>query len=292
MADTSRFPERGIDDKITTQHFQRTHSRKSSKELHSFKGYLFDLDGTIYSGSKLLPGVLSTVSWLREQDKSVMFVTNTTIRTKESVHQRLIELGVPCEVDEVLTALCVAGKFFQELEPNATVLMIGEAAMELELARNQVKTTENPLLATHVLVGLDRQFTFEKLTAGVNALRNGAKLIAANPDPFCPIDDGVIPDTWSLVKALETASLQKTVHVIGKPSAYYAQKAFDQLHILPSECLMVGDRLSTDIQFGNSNDMYTALVLTGADAKNDIVRTGIEPDYILQELSEITFNQL
>lgn len=276
MADTTRFPD----------------ERKSSKALHAFKGYLFDLDGTIYSGSKLLPGVLNTVNWLREQDKSLMFVTNTTIRTKESVHQRLNELGVPCEVHEVLTALCVAGKFFRELEPNATVLMIGEAAMEQELARNGVKTTENPLLATHVLVGLDRQFTFEKLTAGVNALRNGAKLIAANPDPFCPIDDGVIPDTWSLVKALETASLQKTVHVIGKPSAYYAQKAFDQLNIRPSQCLMVGDRLSTDIQFGNSNDMYTALVLTGADAENDIVRTGIEPDYILNALSEITLHHL
>ncbi|RTE08243.1 HAD-IIA family hydrolase [Paenibacillus whitsoniae] len=273
-------------------HAHRTLARKNRKELHAFEGYLFDLDGTIYAGNKLLPGVLSTVNWLREQEKAVMFVTNTTIRTKESVQQRLSELGISCEVNEVLTALCVAGKYFQEIEPSANVLMIGETAMEQELARYDVRITENPMLATHVLVGLDRQFTFEKLTAGVNALRNGAKLIAANPDPFCPIDDGVIPDTWSLVKALETASLQKTVRVIGKPSAFYAQKAFELLNIEPSQCLMVGDRLSTDIQFGNSNDMYTALVLTGADAKQDIIQTGIEPDYILQQLSEIKSNHL
>lgn len=292
MAETSRFPERGNDSKSGIVPFQRKHSGKSSKELHTFKGYLFDLDGTIYAGSKLLPGVLSTVNWLREQDKSVMFVTNTTIRTKESVQMRLSELGIACEVNEVLTALCVAGKFFQEYEPDANVLMIGEVAMEQELALYGVTTTKDPLQATHVLVGLDRQFTFEKLTAGVNALRNGAKLIAANPDPFCPIDDGVIPDTWSLVKALETASLQKTVRVIGKPSSYYAQKAFDLLNIPPSQCLMVGDRLSTDIQFGNSNDMYTALVLTGADSKKDIVQTGIEPDYILNQLSDIKSNTL
>jgi HAD superfamily hydrolase (TIGR01450 family) len=292
VAETSRFPERGNDSKSGIVPFQRKHSGKSSKELHAFKGYLFDLDGTIYAGSKLLPGVLSTVNWLREQDKSVMFVTNTTIRTKESVQMRLSELGISCDVNEVLTALCVAGKFFQEHEPDANVLMIGETAMEQELAIYGVKTTKDPLEATHVLVGLDRQFTFEKLTAGVNALRNGAKLIAANPDPFCPIDDGVIPDTWSLVKALETASLQKTVRVIGKPSTYYAQKAFDQLKIPPSQCLMVGDRLSTDIEFGNSNDMYTALVLTGADSKKDIVQTGIEPDYILNQLSEIKSNNL
>ncbi|BFT74430.1 HAD-IIA family hydrolase [Paenibacillus sp. P36] len=292
MAETSRFPERGTDDKSGIVPFQRKHVKKRSKDLHAFKGYLFDLDGTIYAGSKLLPGVLNTVNWLREQDKSIMFVTNTTIRTKESVQMRLSELGISCEVNEVLTALCVAGRFFQEHEPDACVLMIGEQAMEQELALYGVKMTMDPMLATHVLVGLDRQFTFEKLTAGVNALRNGAKLIAANPDPFCPIDDGVIPDTWSLVKALETASLQKTVRVIGKPSKYYAQKAFDLLKIPPSQCLMVGDRLSTDIQFGNSNDMYTALVLTGADSKKDIVQTGIEPDYILNQLSEIKSKNL
>ncbi|MGG1554639.1 HAD-IIA family hydrolase [Paenibacillus ferrarius] len=292
MAKTTRFPEGEIDGNIGSVHAHRTLARKNRKELHAFEGYLFDLDGTIYAGNKLLPGVLSTVNWLREQEKAVMFVTNTTIRTKESVQQRLSELGISCKVNEILTALCVAGKYFKEIEPSANVLMIGEAAMEQELARYGVRITEDPMLATHVLVGLDRQFTFEKLTAGVNALRNGAKLIAANPDPFCPIDDGVIPDTWSLVKALETASLQKTVRVIGKPSAFYAQKAFELLNISPSQCLMVGDRLSTDIQFGNSNSMYTALVLTGADAKQDIVQTGIEPDYILQQLSEIKSNHL
>lgn len=259
--------------------------------LHQFNGYLFDLDGTVYSGNTILPGVLSTLNRLREQEKSLLFVTNTTIRTVEEVRQRLEQFGVGCRDDEIMTALSVAGMYFRDVEPSAKVFMIGEKAMKQELDRCGVETTEDALGATHVLVGLDRQFTYDRLNQGMKALRNGALLIAANPDPFCPIDDGAIPDTWSLVKALETASLQQTFKVIGKPSAYYAEKAFEKLDIAPNHCLMVGDRIETDIRFGNAHGMYTALVLTGADSRKDILLTGVEPDYVLTSLSEIFSNQ-
>lgn len=261
--------------------------KKRPTGLNQFSGYLFDLDGTVYSGETILPGVLTTLKRLREQEKSLLFVTNTTIRTIEEVHRRLEQLGVVCGKDEIMTALCVAGMYFREHEPGAKVFMIGEQAMRLELDRRGVETTEDALSATHVLVGLDRQFTYDRLTQGMSALRNGALLIAANPDPFCPIDDGAIPDTWSLVKALETASLRQTIKVIGKPSAYYAAKAFEKLDVAPGQCLMVGDRIETDIRFGNANGMYTALVLTGADSREDIRLTGVEPDYVLATLSEI-----
>ncbi|MEW9701323.1 HAD-IIA family hydrolase [Paenibacillus sp. SI8] len=264
---------------------------KIRKGLSSFEGYLFDLDGTVYSGNQILPGVLPTLNKLREAGKSLLFVTNTTTHTREGVHDRLEQLGIACEAEHILTALCVSRMYFQEYEPEAKVLMIGEQAMRSELEYYGVETTEDALSATHVLVGLDRQFTYEKLTLGMNALRNGAQLIAANPDPFCPLEDGVIPDTWSLVKALETASLQPVFKVIGKPSEYYAKQAFDKLHIAPDAILMVGDRVSTDICFGNANGMYTALVLTGADSRKDILLQGIEPDYVLASLSEIVGGQ-
>ncbi|UJF32185.1 HAD-IIA family hydrolase [Paenibacillus hexagrammi] len=256
-------------------------------DLQQYKGYMFDLDGTIYAGNRLLPGVASALQLLRQRGKPLLFVTNTTIRTAESVKQRLEELGVVCGDDEVMTALCVSGMYFREHEPIARIFMIGEAAMKQELDRCGVETTEDALRATHVLVGLDRQFTYEKLTQGMRALRNGAQLIAANPDPFCPMDDGAIPDTWSLVKALETASLRQTAKVIGKPSAYYARKALERMGLAPQDCLMVGDRMETDIRFGHMNGMHTAFVLTGADSIEDIPSSGIEPDYVLASLSEL-----
>ncbi len=255
--------------------------------LDQYQAYLFDLDGTVYSGESLIPGVKPALDKLRAAGKALLFVTNTTVRTREQVRERLLGLGVECAEDEVMTALCAAGAYFQEYEPDATVYMVGEEAMREELLRCGVHLTEEPLKASHVLVGLDRQFTYERLTAGMNALRNGALLIAANPDPFCPIDDGAIPDTWALVKALETASLRPTFRVIGKPSAYYAKKALELLKLPPEACLMVGDRLETDIRFGIANGMATALVLTGADSRKDMILAGVEPDYVLASLLEI-----
>ncbi|GFZ96242.1 acid sugar phosphatase [Paenibacillus marchantiophytorum] len=261
--------------------------QKVPKGIFAFDGYLFDLDGTVYAGNQLLPGVLSTIDKLRESGKSILFVTNTTTHTREGVHERLSQLGIACSQEDILTALCVSRMYFQEYLPEAKVLMIGEQAMRNEMEQHGVETTNDPLSATHVLVGLDRQFTYEKLTLGMSALRNGAQLIAANPDPFCPLEDGAIPDTWSLVKALETASSQSVYKVIGKPSEYYAKKALEKLAFAPEACLMVGDRVSTDICFGNANGMYTALVLTGADSRKDIMLQGIKPDYVLASLSEI-----
>ncbi|MDF2647863.1 MAG: haloacid dehalogenase [Paenibacillus sp.] len=270
-----------------SEHVAHHKNRFEHKGLQAFDGYLFDLDGTVYSGNQILPGVRSTLDKLRERGKSILFVTNTTTHTRKGVHERLSHLGIACSEEDILTALCVSRMYFQEYLPDAKVLMIGEQAMRNELEQYGVETTDDPLSATHVLVGLDRQFTYEKLTLGMNALRNCAQLIAANPDPFCPLEDGAIPDTWSLVKALEIASSQSVYKVIGKPSEYYAKKALEKLAITPEACLMVGDRVSTDICFGNTNGMYTALVLTGADSRKDIMLQGIKPDYVLASLSEI-----
>lgn len=255
--------------------------------LHHFDAYLFDLDGTIYSGNVLLPGVRSALARLRGKSKPVLFVSNTTVASGDTVSRRLMQMGIDCRPDEVWTAARAAGMYFREEEPGACVLLIGEQVMKLELERNGIRMTEDPLAATHVLIGLDRRFTFGKLTRGMAAVRNGALLVAANPDPFCPTEEGDIPDTGSLVQALETASQSATSRIIGKPSPYLAQKVLHRLQVSAARCLMIGDRLETDICFGQKSGMRTALVLTGASTKEDIGRTGIRPDYVLESLEEI-----
>ncbi|QKS47388.1 HAD-IIA family hydrolase (plasmid) [Paenibacillus cellulosilyticus] len=257
------------------------------RPIFDFTSYLFDLDGTIYVGGKALPGAVDTIQTLRDRDKKIMFATNTTVYTREEVRDKLIQLGIECERDEIVTALSVAGMYFRHYAPGAKVLLIGSEAMTEEMRLSEVDTTVDPTLATHVLVGLDRSFDFEKLTVGMNAVRSGALLIAANPDPFCPLDTGVIPDTWALVRAIETASMLQTHDIIGKPSRYYASYVLNQLDCRPEECLMVGDRLETDVELGNSTGMYTALVLSGADSEESIARTGIEPDYVWASIGAI-----
>lgn len=257
-------------------------------DLLSFDAYCFDLDGTIFIGDRLLPGVQDTISVLRQKGKKVMFLTNTSVQTRQECQRRLARLELACQVDEIMTAAYVSGMYFQEHAPNAVVLTVGEEPMKEELRQFDVRITENPLEASHVLVGMDRQFTYEKLHRAAKALRNGAKLIAANPDPCCPVPNDVIPDTGALVKALEAAGEVQLEIVIGKPSAYFADKSLQQLGLPRERCLMVGDRLETDILLGLNNGMKTALVLTGIASREDIDSMQIYPDYVISTLDEMT----
>jgi HAD superfamily hydrolase (TIGR01450 family) len=257
------------------------------EDLTSFDAYCFDLDGTIFVGNTLLPDVQATIAELRRRNKQIMFLTNTSVQTRYDCQRRLEGMELPCSVDEILTATYVSGMYFQENAPDASIYLLGEPAMEEELRHFAVQTTKDPMVATHVLVGMDRQFTYDKLNLGMRAIRHGAKLVAANPDPCCPAADDVIPDTWSLVKALEVASQSKTHLVIGKPSVYFANKALQRLERPSGRCLMVGDRLETDILLGLNSGMRTALVLTGIASMDDIDRKNISPDYVIATLGEL-----
>ncbi|CAM3368233.1 MULTISPECIES: HAD-IIA family hydrolase [Brevibacillus] len=256
-----------------------------------FDAYFFDLDGTIFLGDRLLPDVEETLATLRKNQKKVMFLTNTTVQTREDCLLRLSKLGVDVLREEIMTAAYAAALYFQEKASTARVLIVGEPAMEREMMGFPIKLVQDPKVATHVLVGMDRTFTYEKLRQAADAVRGGAQLIVANPDPVCPVQGGAVPDTGSLARAIETASEASVSDVIGKPSPYYAQKVFQLLDVLPKRCLMVGDRLETDILLGKNSGMKTALVLTGVTTKRELEASEIVPDYILPTLGALHSGQ-
>lgn len=251
------------------------------------EGYFFDLDGTVLLGERLLPGVSETLAYLRKKGKQVRFLSNTTTRTRAECKDRLHKLGMEAELNEIVTASYTAAVYFKEQAKDPVVLVVGEPAMVYELEEKGVEHTSDPYAATHVLVGMDLHFDYNKLHQAMKAVRNGAALIAANPDPYCPVEDDMIPDTWSMVKAIETACCMETEVIIGKPSAYYGAKVLEWTGLSGHQCLMVGDRLETDILFGHNNGLYTALVLTGVATKHDAERYPVQPDYIWSSLDEL-----
>lgn len=255
--------------------------------LTAFDAYCFDLDGTIYVGDTLLAEVEQTIAELRGRGKKILFLTNTSVQTRLDCQKRLERMKLVCGIEEIVTALYVTGLYFKENVPDARLLLLGEAAMEEEMRQFGLETTGDPRAATHVLVGMDRRFTYDKLLQGMRAMRNGAKLVAVNPDPVCPVPEGLIPDTWPIVKALETAGGVDAHLVIGKPSLFMAQLALRRLGVSGGQCLMVGDRLDTDVQMGLGSGMATALVLTGVAGREDIVRLNISPHYVIESLADI-----
>lgn len=256
----------------------------------NYEGYFFDLDGTVFLGETLLPGVKDTIVSLREAGKQVRFLTNTTIRTRRECLDRLNRLGLDARLDEIVTAAYAAAVYMHELEPKPIVLVVGDPAFSSELADYGVRMTNRPEKATHVLVGMDMSFDYGKLHRAMKAVRGGAELIAANPDPNCPIPGDVIPDTWAMVKAIEAASGVAPSAVIGKPSSYFAAKVLEWSGLSAERCLMIGDRLETDIRFGEENGMRTALVLTGVATARDAQQSTVRADYVwgtLEQLAEL-----
>lgn len=261
------------------------------EDVYAYDAYCFDLDGTIYIGQMKLPGVNNFINNLRSRGKRLLFLTNTPVHTKEDCYQRLLSLGISCQPDEFLTAGYLSGMYFAEHAPDAKVLVVGEEALRRELRALGIAITEDPYQSTHVLVGMDRKFNYDKLHLAAKAVRRGAALIATNPDNCCPVQGDIIPDTGAILSSIEAASQQKASVVIGKPSRYYAEKALQLLDVDRSRCLMIGDRLETDILFGRQNGMKTALVLTGISSREDIVKTDIVPDYIWPSFNEFIMEQ-
>ncbi len=252
--------------------------------IDDFDAFCFDLDGTIYVGNELLPGVKETMDLLRKNHKKILFITNSPTVTRIECQKRLKEFGISADLAEVITATFVSAVYFMEKHPNALVYIVGEKAIEEEFSRFSVSTTKNPLKATHVLVGLDRSFTYEKLNLAANAVRNGSKLILTNPDPVCPVPGGFIADTLAIARAIEVASGQSIHYIVGKPSSFYGEKILERLQIKSNRCLIIGDRLDTDIMLGKIHDFRTCLVLTGSSSKEDIEKAKIYPDYVAENL--------
>ena len=247
------------------------------------KGIIFDLDGTIYTGEKLLPGAKQTVAWLKENDFSVIFISNKPLESNLTYSRKLSKLGIPTTSNEIINSTNALIYYLKEHFPNARLFPIGESPFCNELAKF-FELSENPNNIDVVIASFDRGFNYKKLNIGFQAIKNGAKFFATNADPTCPVPNGEIPDAGAIIGALEGCSNKKVEFVAGKPSKLIINLSLDRLNTTPEKCILIGDRLSTDIRMGKESKIKTVLVLSGVTSKNDIAKSSIKPDYVIDNL--------
>lgn len=258
--------------------------------MESFDAFCFDLDGTIFVGNEILPGAKEMIEFVRRQHKKLLFITNSPTQTRKECQFRLEKMGITVKVEEIMTAPFISAMYFSEFFPDSLIYIVGEKAIEKEFKQFSLRVTADPMEATHILVGLDRDFTYEKLNLAMNAVRNGAKLVVTNPDPSCPVPGGYISDTLAIARSIEVASGHSIDKVIGKPSTYYGDKIYQTLKVERDRCLIIGDRLETDIKLGIINNFRTCLVLTGVAYREHIEEMKIYPDYIVENLLSLFEN--
>lgn len=255
--------------------------------MPNFQGYIFDLDGTIYLGESAIPGAVETIAKLRERGCGVVFLSNKPLHPREVYAEKLTRLGIPTSSDDVINSSLVLAQYLVREMPNATIFVIGEQPLIDEMAAAGLAISDNPKDIDVVIASFDRTFDYRKLDIGYQALRLGARFFATNADRTCPVEGGEIPDAAAVIGALEGCSARKVELVAGKPSPMIVAVTLERLGLKAEDCLMVGDRLETDMLMGNKSGISTALVLTGVAQRDDIAHSQARPDFVLESVADI-----
>ncbi|MBU0702688.1 MAG: HAD-IIA family hydrolase [Chloroflexi bacterium] len=252
-----------------------------------FSGYVFDLDGTVYLGDALLPGAKRAVETLRDGGSRVLFLSNNPLQTRADYAAKLTRLGIPTAPDEVINSSWVLARWLEREAPGAALFVVGEAPLLGELRAAGFRLTEEPGEVEFVVASFDRTFDYRKLQIGFDAVRAGARFVATNGDRYCPTPEGGLPDAAAVIGAIEGCTGKQVEVVVGKPSLITARAILDRLQLPASECIIVGDRLETDVQMGQEAGMATGVVLTGVTTPELLAASEIRPDYVLHRLDEL-----
>ena len=253
----------------------------------NFLGYIFDLDGTIYRGEKLIPGAGETIERLKSLSKKIVYLSNKPLQTREDYASKLTHLGIPTHPEEVINSSLVMARWLSRETPGATIYVIGEIPLIEELVRAGFRMSEKAGEIQYVIASFDRTFDYRKLNIALQAIKKGARFIATNPDRTCPVEGGEIPDCAAVIGAVEGTTGKKVEAIVGKPSDIMIRVAVDSMGLGPQDCVLVGDRLETDMVMGKKAGMATALVLTGVTNREILKKALIQPDYVWESVAEI-----
>ncbi len=250
------------------------------------RGWLFDLDGTVYRGDQLIPGADRVIATLRADGRRVAFLSNKPLETRSDYARKLTRLGIPTAAEDVINSSLVLARHLASLDPGAPVFVIGEPPLVAELEAHGFEVRRNPQVRW-VVIAFDRTFDYAKLNIALQAVRQGARLIATNPDRTCPTEDGEIPDCAGMIAAVEAVTGHAVEIIVGKPSPIILEVALARLGVGASDCVMVGDRIETDIVMGKRLGLTTVLVLTGITPADDPRVSEIAPDAVLPSLLDL-----
>jgi 4-nitrophenyl phosphatase len=250
--------------------------------LSEARGVLFDLDGVVYLGATALPGAQDVFDWLERQGRPYCLVTNNSTRTPRQYQDKLLAMGIRVPLQTIYTSALATAEFLKKQYPHGTsVYRIGEEGLAEALDEAGFwPDADRPEL---VCVGLDQHLTYEKLKIACLAIRRGARFIATNPDRTLPTEIGLVPGNGSTVAALQT-STDVAPLVIGKPQPTMIDLAIERLGVPKEQCLIIGDRLDTDVEAGGAAGIATVLVLTGVHRVVDVPRFPAAPDFVVDDL--------
>ena len=258
---------------------------KDIEHIKQKKGFICDMDGVMYHGSRLLPGAKEFVEWLTQNNKKFLFLTNSSERSPRELSEKLSRLGLDVPEDHFYTSAIATAAFLASQTPHGSAYVIGEAG--LINAIYAAGLSMNDVDPDYVVVGETPSYTYDRIKRAVSLVLGGAKLIGTNPDMTAPAEEGIIPATKALISPIELTT-GKQAYFIGKPNPLMMKHAMKLLGAAPDEIVIIGDRMDTDIIAGIESGIETTLVLTGVTNTENIELFPYRPTYILDGIFEIT----
>lgn len=247
-------------------------------------GFIIDMDGVIYHGNRLLPGVIDFLKWLEDSGKRYLFLTNSSERTPKELKEKMARLGIDVGEDHFYTSALATAGFLASQTPNGSAYIIGEAG--LIHALYSFGYTINNVSPDYVVVGDTHSYNFENLQTAINLVLNGARLIGTNSDVSGPVENGIAPSTKALIAPIEIAT-GKHAYFVGKPNPLMMRIALKRLGIKREEAIVIGDRMDTDIRCGLESELDTCLVLSGITDRDEINNFPYRPQYVLTGIIDL-----
>jgi NagD protein len=249
-----------------------------------------DMDGVIYRGKQLIPGAQEFVAHMRDNDIPFLFLTNNSEQTPLDLVRKLHGLGIHGLTEEnFITASIATAAFLDAQRPRSTAYVLGGSGLAAELYKIGYSITESD--PEYVVVGKTSHFSFSTMRKAAQLIDRGAKFIGTNPDMIDPIEGGTEPAAGVILAAIEAATGRKP-YIVGKPNSLMMIYARQMLGAHAEDCVMIGDRMDTDIVGGLEAGMRTALVLSGVSDAETVEQFPYRPDFVFDSVGTIDWEAL
>ena len=243
------------------------------------------MDGVIYHGDRLLPGVKEFVDWLYAEDKKFLFLTNGSGKSPRELQLKLKRMGLDVDESHFYTSALATAKFVSSQAPGCSAYVIGEPG--LFNALHDVGITINNIDPDYVIVGETINYNYDNICQAVHHVFNGAKLIGTNTDLTAPLECGIVPACRSRISPIEMAT-GKQAYYVGKPNPLMMRTGLQMLGVHSQDAAIIGDRMDTDIIAGIESGLDTVLVLSGVSDRNTPKAFAYQPTMILNGVGDIS----
>ncbi|WP_340392154.1 TIGR01457 family HAD-type hydrolase [Macrococcoides caseolyticum] len=253
--------------------------------MKKYKGYLLDLDGTMYAGTRVIEGAKEFIEYLSNNNLPYLFVTNNASKRPDEVAEKLTNMGFIATADNVVTSAMATASYIAEEHPAASVYVIGGTGIRQALQDEQLVITDD-IHVDYVVIGLDVDINYEKLSKACLAVRNGARFISTNPDTSIPTERGFLPGNGALTSVV-SVSTGIAPKFIGKPMETIMNKAVDMMQLPKEELIMIGDLYMTDIMSGINAGIDTLHVQTGVSTYEQVMAEQVPPTHSVKNLLDV-----